>query len=278
VPANEKRARKKAARDERWARREAELRRRRIGRIAGLVAILVGIAVVAVFIVGGGDDEGGNRAGDGNKQANDAGAVEGPCDFGAEPPENNAKQYDAAPKPAEVLENGVDYAALIETNCGTIELDLLEKEAPQTVANFVFLAKEGYYDGLTWHRVINEFVIQGGDPQGDGSGGPGYQFEDELPAAPKVYTFGALAMANSGPNTNGSQFFIVTHDAEAALAGERDLAAAGLQALYSYFGQATEDSYETIDAIQKVKTSTDPATKDQPVEPVYMLSVTIEEQ
>jgi len=278
VPANEKRARKKAARDEKWARREAELRRRRIGRIAGLVAILVGIAVVVVFVVGGGDDEGGNNAGDGNEQANDAGAVEGPCDFSAEPPENNAKQYDAAPKPAEVLENGVDYAAVIETNCGTIELDLLEKEAPQTVANFVFLAKEGYYDGLTWHRVINEFVIQGGDPQGDGSGGPGYQFEDELPAKSNVYTFGALAMANSGPNTNGSQFFIVTHSAEAALAGEKDLQPAGLQALYSYFGQATEDSYETIDAIQKVKTSTDPATQDRPVEPVYMLSVTIEEQ
>ena len=278
MPAKEKRARKKVARDERWARREAELRRRRMGRIAGLVAILVGLALVVVFFVGGTDDGGGNAGEGGNEQSNAGGATDGPCDFGVEPPKNNAKQYDAAPRPGEVLENGVDYAAVIETNCGTIELDLLEKEAPQTVANFVFLAQEGYYDGLTWHRVINEFVIQGGDPKGDGSGGPGYEFEDEVPAKSNVYTFGALAMANSGPDTNGSQFFIVTHDAEAALAGEKELEPAGLQPLYSYFGQASEDSYETIDAIQKVETSTDPATQDRPVEPVSMLSVTIEER
>jgi cyclophilin family peptidyl-prolyl cis-trans isomerase len=277
VPAKEKRERKKAARDERWARREAELRRRRMGRIAGLVAILVGLALVVVFFVGGSDD-GGNAGEGGNGQSNAGGATDGPCDFGVEPPKNNAKQYDAAPKPDEVLEDGVDYAAVIETNCGTIELDLLEKQAPQTVANFVFLAQEGYYDGLTWHRVIENFVIQGGDPKGDGSGGPGYEFEDELPAKSNVYTFGALAMANSGPNTNGSQFFIVTHDGEAALAGEKELEPAGLQALYSYFGRASESSYESIDAIQKVETSTDPATQDRPVEPVYMLSVTIEER
>ena len=85
MPASEKRARKKAARDERWARREAELRRRRIGRIAGLVAILVGIAVVAVFFIGGRDDEGANNASDNNEQANDAGATDSPCDFGVEP-------------------------------------------------------------------------------------------------------------------------------------------------------------------------------------------------
>ena len=250
-----------------------------MGRVAGLVAILVGIALVVVFVVGGNEDEGANDAGGNNEQAEDAGAAtDGPCDFGVEPPKNNAKQYDAAPTPDEVLEDGVDYAAVIETNCGTIELDLLEKEAPQTVANFVFLAKDGYYDGLTWHRVIADFVIQGGDPKGDGSGGPGYEFDDELPAKSKVYTFGALAMANSGPNTNGSQFFIVTHDAEAALAGEKDLEPAGLQPLYSYFGQASEESYEAIDAIRNVETSTDPATQDRPVQPVYMLSVTIEER
>lgn len=282
MASNDKRARKKVARDQRWASREAEIRRRRIGRIVGLVAILAAVAVAIVFFVGG-DDDGADTAGDArenNEQAGNpgGGGGNGECDLGVEEPGNDAEQYDAAPDRGEVIEDGIDYAAVIETNCGTIEFDLLEEEAPQTVANFVFLAEEGYYDGLTWHRVIEEFVIQGGDPNGDGSGGPGYQFSDELPEQSSVYTFGALAMANSGPNTNGSQFFFVTHDAEDALEGAEDLEPAGLQPLYSHFGQASEDSYETLNAIQSVETSTDPATMDSPVEPVYILSVTIEER
>ena len=93
------------------------------------------------------------------------------------------------------------------TSCGTIVIRLEPKQAPVTVNNFVFLADQGFYNGLTFHRVIPGFVIQGGDPKGDGTGGPGYQFKDELPTTP--YTLGDLAMANAGPNTNGSQFFIV---------------------------------------------------------------------
>ena len=100
--------------------------------------------------------------------------------------------------------------ATIETNHGTIELELFSDDAPKTVANFTKLAGEGFYDGLVFHRVIPDFMIQGGCPEGTGTGGPGYQFEDEINDHKVVR--GALAMANAGPNTNGSQFFIVTAD------------------------------------------------------------------
>src|SRR5205823_10423923 len=101
--------------------------------------------------------------------------------------------------------------ATMQTNQGTIELQLFDDDAPKTVENFKKLAQDGFYDGVIFHRVIPDFMIQGGDPTGTGSGGPGYQFEDEFNDHPIAR--GALAMANAGPNTNGSQFFIVTADA-----------------------------------------------------------------
>jgi len=106
----------------------------------------------------------------------------------------------------------------LHTSEGSIELELFPNEAPKTVKNFTTLARDGFYDGLTFHRVIPEFMIQGGCPEGTGSGGPGYQFEDEFNEH-KVER-GALAMANAGPNTNGSQFFIVTADAAPWLDGK----------------------------------------------------------
>jgi peptidyl-prolyl cis-trans isomerase B (cyclophilin B) len=98
----------------------------------------------------------------------------------------------------------------MDTNKGMIELELNPRHAPKTVNNFVFLAREGFYDGVAFHRVISDFVVQGGDPTGTGRGGPGYRFEDELKGNPLKHETGAISMANSGPNTNGSQFFI-TH-------------------------------------------------------------------
>src|SRR5215218_3081227 len=98
--------------------------------------------------------------------------------------------------------------ATMETNHGTIELELHDEDAPKTVGNFVKLAREGFYDGLIFHRVIDGFMIQGGDPDGTGRGGPGYQFEDEIGGPHRFDRPGYLAMANAGPNTNGSQFFI----------------------------------------------------------------------
>lgn len=102
------------------------------------------------------------------------------------------------------------YSATLETSSGTIVVDLFAKDAPKTVNNFVFLARDGFYDGTVFHRVIADFMIQGGDPTGSGRGGPGYRFEDETKNNPNKHKVGSLSMANAGPNTNGSQFFI-TH-------------------------------------------------------------------
>lgn len=111
--------------------------------------------------------------------------------------------------PAMTIDPSKNYKVTMETNKGTIELELYPQHAPITVNNFVFLANEGFYDGVLFHRVIRDFVIQGGDPTGTGSGGPGYRFKDETFGNPLTHKRGALSMANAGPNTNGSQFFIV---------------------------------------------------------------------
>ena len=108
------------------------------------------------------------------------------------------------------IDTNKKYTATFETSRGAIACELFPKDAPATVNNFVFLAKEGFYDGTVFHRVINNFMIQGGDPTGTGRGGPGYKFEDELKNNPQRHQVGSLSMANAGPNTNGSQFFI-TH-------------------------------------------------------------------
>ena len=111
------------------------------------------------------------------------------------------------------------YSATLETSRGTIVADLFAQDAPKTVSNFVFLARDGFYDGTTFHRVIADFMIQGGDPEGSGRGGPGYRFEDETKNNPHKHQVGSLSMANAGPNTNGSQFFI-THVATDWLNGK----------------------------------------------------------
>ena len=122
------------------------------------------------------------------------------------------KRYDSAPE--NNLEEGKKYSAIIKTSKGDMTLELFTDEVPVTTNNFIFLAREGFYDNGCFHRVIKEFMIQGGCPRGTGSGGPGYQFNDEPVSRP--YTRGTLAMANAGPNTNGSQFFIV-HGADVPL-------------------------------------------------------------
>ncbi len=119
-----------------------------------------------------------------------------------------AKQYSRPP--AMQIDAAKSYTATFDTSKGAITCELFPKEAPKTVNNFVFLAREGFYDGTTFHRVIQNFMIQGGDPTGTGRGGPGYRFEDEVKNNPHKHQVGSLSMANAGPNTNGSQFFI-TH-------------------------------------------------------------------
>jgi peptidyl-prolyl cis-trans isomerase B (cyclophilin B) len=137
------------------------------------------------------------------------------------------------------------YRATLTTDRGDIVVDLFPEHAPKTVNNFVFLAREGFYDGVTFHRVIANFMIQGGDPTGTGRGGPGYKFEDETRGNPLRHERGVLSMANAGPNTNGSQFFI-THAPQPHLDGK-----------HTVFGRVTEgmdvvDSIRQGDTIQRV--------------------------
>jgi peptidyl-prolyl cis-trans isomerase B (cyclophilin B) len=149
--------------------------------------------------------------------------------------------------------------ATLQTNQGTIELELYGDDAPKTVENFVKLSRDGFYDGVIFHRVIPDFMIQGGDPTGTGSGGPGYQFEDEFNAH-KVER-GALAMANAGPNTNGSQFFIVTADACPWLDGK-----------HTVFGKVTS-GMEVVDAISQLPAD----ARDRPHDDVRIENVSVVE-
>src|SRR5579872_1429303 len=130
-----------------------------------------------------------------------------------------SKQYSAPPSMA--IDTGKKYTATFNTSRGEIVCELFAKDAPKTVNNFVFLARDKFYDGTVFHRVIADFMVQGGDPQGTGRGGPGYRFEDEVDPKrnPNKHKVGSLSMANAGPNTNGSQFFI-THIATDWLDGK----------------------------------------------------------
>jgi len=138
--------------------------------------------------------------------------------------------------------------ATMHTNHGPIEIDLFDDEAPKTVENFTKLAADGYYDGLVFHRVIKDFMVQGGCPEGTGTGGPGHTFEDEFNDHKVIR--GALAMANAGPNTNGSQFFLVTAPAASWLDGK-----------HTVFGQVTA-GMEAVDAIEAIPTD----GRDRPTE------------
>ena len=147
--------------------------------------------------------------------------------------------------------------ATVQTNHGAIEIELFDEDAPKTVENFKKLAQDGFYDGVIFHRVITDFMIQGGDPTGTGSGGPGYQFEDEFNYH-KVER-GALAMANAGPNTNGSQFFIVTAEACAWLDGK-----------HTVFGRVTS-GMDVVTEIEQVETG----PGDRPRDDVRIESVSL---
>ena len=147
--------------------------------------------------------------------------------------------------------------ATMTTSEGPITIELFDADAPKTVANFTKLAGEGFYDGLGFHRIIGDFMIQGGCPKGDGTGGPGYSFEDEFNAH-KIER-GVLAMANAGPNTNGSQFFLVTADACPWLDGK-----------HTVFGKVT-DGLDVVKAIEAAPTD----RGDRPVEPIGIVTLTV---
>jgi cyclophilin family peptidyl-prolyl cis-trans isomerase len=166
-----------------------------------------------------------------------------------------AKSYPQPPEMA--IDPQKRYTATIETSAGTMTAELHPTEAPKTVNNFVFLARDGFYDGVIFHRVITGFMIQGGDPTGTGTGGPGYKFEDE--PVSRSYKRGTLAMANAGRNTNGSQFFVMHADY-------------GLAPNYTIFGHLTGGE-DTLDKIATAPTG----GQDRPVQPVTIQRVTIAE-
>lgn len=166
------------------------------------------------------------------------------------PTDGSAEQVQAFPAaPDMCIDPAKTYTATMVTDAGTIVIELAPDAAPVTVNSFVYLARYKYFDGLTFHRVIPDFVLQGGDPEGTGGGGPGYQIDDELPD-PEDYQAGSLAMANAGPDTNGSQFFIVTSENGAKTLVD----AVGGEAAYTLFGQVIEG----MDVVAAIEADGDP--------------------
>lgn len=192
-------------------------------------ALIAAVVVIAVLVAGGGDDDSG-----GEETAGAAGCKQ------VEAPAPKNVSFDA---PKQTVAKGEGLTAVVETSCGTFEIALDAERAPKTVNSFVFLAEEGFYDDLSFHRVAPEFVIQGGDPLGNGTGGPGYSV-DEKPPADLAYTKGVVAMAKSGaepPGRSGSQFFVVLG------------ADAGLPAEYALVGKVTE-GLDVVDRIGELGT------------------------
>jgi cyclophilin family peptidyl-prolyl cis-trans isomerase len=245
-------------------RRAAERRRARrnriiVGVVVGAVAV-AGLGLAAMAFLGGDDEKATTRPEAGpspttTQSPEETGGVA--CD--GEVPElagEEKPQFKEAPKMQ--IDENAEYTATLQTSCGDVEIELLAKDAPVTVNSFVFLAREGFYDGLTFHRIIPGFMAQGGDPLGTGTGGPGYQFEDEFVDSLVFDSPGILAMANSGPATNGSQFFITVAPAE------------HLNGMHTIFGRVTSGQ----DVMTEIESYGSP--DGAPTSPVYIEKVTID--
>ena len=214
--------------------------KRQIAVIIGVLVIAVGAVVFLIF----------NKAtapAEGSPKADNTAAVTAPA------PALETKQ----------IKNNM-HVITLETNFGTIQFETYDADAPKASNNFITLAQKGFYNGLTFHRVIDGFMIQGGDPSGNGTGGPGYTFEDELNPATQSYKNGykkgVVAMANAGPNTNGSQFFIMLADYP-------------LPNNYTIFGHVVAGQ-DAVDKIGKTKTG----ASDKPISPVVIKKVTVAEK
>jgi cyclophilin family peptidyl-prolyl cis-trans isomerase len=272
---NDKRQRHKAGHAARRAALEAQRRRQQNRKRAVAAVIVIAIVVGLLALVAGtGNDNGTDVATDDTTTT----TVEDPAapePFGSTPcpPADGSgepkTQFDSAFE--DCLEEGVDYHAIIETDLGTIEIDLFEEEAPATVNNFVALARSRAYEDVPFHRVVKDFVIQGGDVQNkNGTGGPGYAIPDELPD-PEDYEEGSLAMANSGPNSGGSQFFVVTSEVGA----QTLVQAVGGTANYSLFGKVTAG----MDVVKKIEADANPEDpRDRPKVEHKIVRVTVEER
>ena len=260
-----KRERKKANQAARRAALEAARKRRQQRRIALFVGLAIVVVVVGAFLIT-------TVVGDDAKKSADAKSdtsikESAPC------PQADGSSERRTSFGAPFADNCTDatktYTAVMETDAGVVKIALDASKAPRTVNNFVSLARYHFYDGLTFHRVVKDYVIQGGDPQGNGSGDAGYRFEDELPS-PSDYVEGSIAMANSGPNTNGSQFFILT----SANAPAQLLQAVGGEAKYNLFGKVAEG----LDIVKKIEADGPDAGQGAPKVLHRMTKVTIEEK
>jgi cyclophilin family peptidyl-prolyl cis-trans isomerase len=270
------------------------LRRRRNVRVVTTLVLVAAVGLLGVAFAGG------DETAEPPPPPEEETKAEAACDADA-PPKADPQQYDSAPP--QTLEDGVDYLAEVNTSCGTFTIDLLEDEAPQTVNNFVFLAREGFFDGLIFHRVEQNSVVETGDPEPDpvptGSptgavdddtlDGPGYTIPDELPRSNEAYVYGTVAMANEGPGTAGSIFFIVVHDPPNSADDDPGFEKAGLRPDYSIFGRVLVDGEEpdpegepdpTLEEIttRALLVGDDPRIATRPSVPIYINSVEIVEQ
>jgi len=250
--------------------RPIDVRRRRAARVAVLAVIVVAAAGSALF----------SRAEEPTAPAGGSGAPDLPeaaCKA-TRPPQARPQRYESPPL---ALKAGADYGAVISTSCGDITIDLAEGKAPENVNSFVFLARRGFYDGLIWHRVVPNSIIQSGDPNGvpgEPPEGPGYTVPDEYPVQGSVYVRGVVAMANKGPFTDsaGSQFFIVTHK---GISEDVAVEPAGLEPHYSIIGRVARTSFDVLDEIGEKETrgSGAPGEANTPIVPIYIESIRVTE-
>jgi cyclophilin family peptidyl-prolyl cis-trans isomerase len=277
MPSADKRARKKENARAAKEQREAAVRRSkriRSGITVGVVALIF-VGLIVILSVTGGHKKKNDAASTTTttKSASTATTAKGATTTATGkaalpagcvttvPPKANPPTFKAPPPMT--IDVSKTYVAHVSTTCGDFDITLDPKVAPKTANSFVFLANQHFYDGLTFHRLVKDFVIQGGDPKGDGSGGPGYELPTEPPK--DGYHAGSVAMANAGPGTTGSQFFVtVSEDGAKGLGGP--------PYLYSDLGSVTKG----MDVIQKLMTFA-PASDGPPTMPLYINSITISE-
>lgn len=259
MPKSEKRERQRQNRDaRRVAEYEAEKKRKRNRSIRNFALLMIPVILVFVVI----QLTNSNDSSSSSSKSSTSSTSNVACGAKA-PPKNTAKQYDSAPPMT--IDTSKTYTAVMDTSCGKITITLDAAQAPQTVNSFVFLAKEGFYNGTLFHRIVTDFVDQGGDPSGNGTGGPGYKLPDEPPA--NGYTAGSVAMANAGSGTTGSQFFLVVSDNGAKSLGGPP---------YQYSGLGTMDA-AGLKVAQKINTFGSADSAGTPSKQVYVNSVTISE-
>ncbi len=240
--------------------RRAQQRRRRL-RVGAIAGVIVVVFLVLAILTGSGVIGGSSKK---KPPAAAASTLNAPAGVGCPNPNGSSPRYTHfTAAPPICIAPTKTYTATVTTDVGTFAIALNAKEAPKAVNNFVFLAGYHFYDGTSFFRVIPGFVNQGGDPTNSGTGGPGYQFADELPASASQYVAGSVAMANSGPNTNGSQFFVVVGNGGAQLGAK-----------YSLFGQVTTG----MDVVTKINQdgNADPSANGTPPKVTHhIVTVTI---